>query len=79
MMRPPRPCSHHDARRRLGEEERRLQIDVVLEVPIGLADFEHAGAADQHRGRLHERVETAEALGDPLDERLRDRRRACRS
>ena len=47
----------------------------MLKVPIGLADFEDAGSADQHRRRLHERVETAERGGDALDERRVPRHR----
>ena len=67
MMRPPRPCSGTCARRRLVEEERRLEIDVVLEVPVGLADVVDAVAADEHRRRADQDVEAAEGGDDSFD------------
>src|SRR5579863_3559389 len=60
----------HRARRGLGEKERGLQIDVVLDVPVRLAYIEDTVAADQHRRGLDQDVETAEFGDDAIHERL---------
>src|SRR5690348_16526719 len=60
----------HRARRRLGEKEGGLQIDVVLDVPIRLADVEDTVAADQHRRGLDQDVKAAKFGDDAIDQRL---------
>ena len=74
MMRPPRPCSPKDSSRGLVEEERRLEVDVVLEVPIGLGDVVHARAAHEDGRRADEDVETAKRADDGFDQFRRDQR-----
>ena len=69
MMRPPLPCSRNMRARRLVEKERRLEIDVVLDVPVGLADLVDAVAADEHGGRADQDVEAAEGVGDRVEQR----------
>ena len=70
MIRPPRPCAAQHPRRGAVEEERRLEVDVVLEVPVLLGHLVDVGAADEHRRRLDQHVEPAEGFGDALEHRL---------
>ena len=55
------------------EEERRLEVDVDLEVPVVLGDLVDVAAPAQDRGDVGEVVEPTEALQRLVEDRLVER------
>ena len=63
MLPPPRIGDR--SRRLTHQEERRLEVDVDLEVPIVLGDLVDIAAPAQHGGDMGQMVEAAVAGNDP--------------
>ena len=71
MIRPPRAAPGAARGDGAVEEERGLDVDVELEVPVLLSDLVDRGAAPQHRGQVDEHVEAPETLDHRLSSSLR--------
>ena len=59
----------HRVAGRTAQEERRLEVDVVLEVPVVLGHLVQAAPATQHGGQVGQHVQVAELVAGPRDER----------
>ena len=56
------------ARRLAHQEERRLEVDVDLEIPVVLSDLVDVAAPAQHGSDVSEMVDAAVAGDDPTDQ-----------
>ena len=68
MIRPPLARLDHRAAGGAGQEERRLEVDVVLEVPVVLGHLVERAAAAEHRGEVRQDVDAAQLVLRALDE-----------
>ena len=63
MIRPPCPACDHGPAGGTGEEERGLEVDVVLEIPVLLGDLVERRPATEDRRKVHQAVDAHRRRG----------------